>query len=131
MLLSVIIFRDSEGKILLQFRDSNAKSWPLGFSLFGGLAENSESAMEALLREVKEELDLDLTSDDVTLLEETPWESGISGEKTVYFYEGKKPLAWEDFKIHEGAGAAFLTKEEILSMDNVSKIARYVVERHC
>jgi 8-oxo-dGTP pyrophosphatase MutT (NUDIX family) len=132
MHLSVIVFRDTEGKILLQFRDSKAPNEPLGWSFFGGVAEGEEAPVDALLREVEEELGLTLASEDIRLLAEREWTSPNSGlEKIVYFYEATQPLAWGDFKVFEGAGAAFCTKEEIAKMQGVSLLAKTFVADYC
>ena len=132
MQLSVIIFRDRTGRILLQFRDENALSEPLGWSFFGGLAEGDESPLEAVIREVKEELEIDLSVHDVRLLAERHWISPNSGkEKIVYFFEGTVPISWKDVAIREGAGAAFLKKEEVAKLSNVSLLAKTFVEDYC
>lgn len=132
MKLSVIVFRDAEGKILLQFRDSKAPSEALGWSFFGGIAEGEESPMDAVIREVKEELGLNLSPSDVRLLAERHWISPNTGkEKIVYFYEGVAPLNWSEFVIYEGAGAAFLTKDEVAAMKNTSLLAKTFVADYC
>lgn len=121
-----------EGKILLQFRDSNAPSEPLGWSFFGGIAKDTESPMEAVIREVKEELGMDFAPSDVRLLAERRWVSPNTGkEKIVYFYEGVSPISWGDFFIKEGSGAAFLSKEEIAVLDGVSLLAKTFVAEYC
>src|SRR3989344_1154946 len=128
MTLSVIIFRNREGKILLQFRDGNAPSDPLGWSFFGGIAEGKESPMDAAIREVKEELNMDLVPQNVRLLAEHHWTSPNTGqEKIVYLYEGISPIDWGDIAIREGAGAAFLTKDEVAKLDRISLLAKTFV----
>jgi len=128
--LSVIVFRDKDRRILLQFRDSGAPSTPLGFSLFGGLAEGDETPEQAIVREVKEELEMDIDAADVVLLAEDPWE-GRLGEKTVYFFEYSKPVDWRDFAVCEGGGAAFMTKEEVAAATAVDEFAKYFVGKYC
>lgn len=130
--LSVIIFRDMEGKILLQFRDENAPSEPLGWSFFGGVAEGDESPLDAVIREVKEELEMELSVQDIRLLVQRHWISLDSRkEKMVYFFEGIAPISWKDFSVREGAGAAFLKKEEVNQLVNVSLLAKTLVAEYC
>lgn len=124
--LAVIIFRDREGNILVQFRDGEAPTNALEFSLFGGLAHDDETLEEAVIREVKEELDIDLAPSDLILLAKAPW-TGKSGEKIVYFYECKRTLSWSDVNVLEGAGAAFLSKKDIEQMDCISDFARHFI----
>jgi len=130
--LSMIIFRDGKGRILLQFRDSAASSDPLVWSFFGGLAEEGETPLEAVIREVKEELDLDISFSDVRLLLERRWISPHSHtEKMVHFFEGMQPISWKDVCVKEGAGAAFLKKEEVARLAGVSLLAKTFIEDYC
>ena len=130
--LSVIIFRNSEGKILLQFRDSMAPSAPLGWSFFGGRAEGEETPFDNLMREIKEELNFEISSEKVRLLIEKPWISESNGEeKVVYLFEYITPIGWNEIDVREGAGAAFLSKEEIASLKGVSLFAKTFVADYC
>jgi 8-oxo-dGTP pyrophosphatase MutT (NUDIX family) len=127
--LSVIIFRNTEGRILLQFRDSGAPSTALGWSFFGGRAEDDESAEDAVVREIKEELDMDIDISDCKLIAKEPWDGPVNGPRTVYLYEYKKPIDWRDIAVREGAGCAFLEKEEIGEMETVSGFAKEFVSK--
>ena len=49
----------------------------------------------------------------------------------IYFFDGVKPLHWKDFAVKEGAGAAFLTKEEIAQMEGVSLLVKTFVAEYC
>ncbi|MFA6508947.1 MAG: NUDIX domain-containing protein [Candidatus Peribacteraceae bacterium] len=130
--LSVIVFRTTEGKILLQFRDSAAPTSPLGWSFFGGMAEDEETPAQAVIREVKEELEKELSPGDFRLIVERVWDDESSGQKiNVHLYEGLQPMQWGDFVVHEGAGAAFLTKDEIEQLPGVSLLAKTWVRDYC
>lgn len=130
--LSIIIFRDAEGKILLQFRDSAAPTTPLGWSFFGGVAIENESPVEAVIRETEEELEIKLKAEDVNLLVERQWRSKETGEeKMIYLYECVFPIGWEDIVIKEGAGAAFLSKQEVASLKGASRLAKTFVDECC
>lgn len=131
-IVSVILLRNQEGKTLLQFRDSNASSAKLGWSFFEGRGEADESPFEVLIREIHEELDMSIQEEDVQLLAERDWISPNTGlQKTVCLFEYMKPIAWGDFRVHEGAGAAFLTKDEILALENVSPLAQTLILEFC
>ncbi len=60
------IIRDN--KILMQQRDENCKKFPLMWCLPGGESEEGEDYETTLLREVKEEYDLDLKLEQCTHL---------------------------------------------------------------
>jgi len=55
-----VIFRDKEGRILLQHRTEDAPTYPNHWGFFGGHIDKGETPEEAARREIKEELDLEL-----------------------------------------------------------------------
>ncbi|MAE68483.1 MAG: NUDIX hydrolase [Candidatus Peribacteraceae bacterium] len=127
--LSVIIFRDGKGKILLQYRDSGAPTSPLMWSFFGGSADHQdETEQQAIVREIKEELGLDISEEHLRLL--TNEIHGEGEERNVFFFEYTQPISWNDIGVYEGAGAAFLTKEEILQMKETTETAKYFVGKY-
>lgn len=128
MQLAVIIFRNESGKILLQFRDSNAPTMPLQWSFFGGEVDADETVEEAMMREAMEELDINIAPEDLRLLATEQHTDELT--RTVHFYEYTKPIRWNDISIHEGAGAAFLSKEEVATMQDATETAKYFVAKY-
>ena len=59
-----LIIRNSEGKMLLQ-RRQNTKLWPGFLALPAGHIDHGENAYEALIREAKEELNIEINIDDI------------------------------------------------------------------
>lgn len=59
-----LIIRNNEGKILLQ-RRQNTKLWPGFLALPAGHIDSGENAYEALIREAKEELNIEINIDDI------------------------------------------------------------------
>jgi len=57
--VSCIIFQDN--KILLQLRDNKTKNFPNKWGLIGGTEEMNESPEHAIIREIKEETDSEIT----------------------------------------------------------------------
>jgi 8-oxo-dGTP diphosphatase len=55
------VISNKRGEFLLQQRDDSAPSFRRCWTLFGGAIETNESPIEAILRELKEELALDLS----------------------------------------------------------------------
>jgi len=58
--VSCFVLHDGEGRFLLQHRSDDAPRFPGMHSLFGGGLESGETPEEALLREAREELGLEL-----------------------------------------------------------------------
>ncbi len=66
---SFVIVVDSDNRVLLQHRTANAPTNPSKWQLWGGAIEKGETALEAASRELKEELSLEVTPEDLKLLE--------------------------------------------------------------
>lgn len=59
-----IIIKNQEGKILLQ-RRQGTKLWPGFLALPAGHIDEGENAIDAVIREAKEELNIDICEDDI------------------------------------------------------------------
>ena len=60
-----LIIKNNEGKILLQ-RRQGSKLWPGFLALPAGHLDVGEDAYEAAIREAKEELDINITVDNIS-----------------------------------------------------------------
>lgn len=111
---------DSEGKILLQERKSMSKfgeEW--GF--FGGKIELGESPEEATIRELQEELELTVTTEEMKFLKQykgsAKRKEGFEQEVSLYVF--KVPLnhaLFETLVLHEGDSMQWFTVEEALKL---------------
>lgn len=52
--------KDGDIHIYMQMRSANAKRWPSTLGFFGGGAEEGETPVETVVREIREELDIDI-----------------------------------------------------------------------
>lgn len=126
--LPVILLHNAEGKILLQYRDSGAPTMPLMWSFFGGRTEGNETPEQGIIREAEEELGIRLDVEQLVCLgREVHTEEST---REIVVFTSAEPVTWEDIVVHEGAGAAFLSKEEILAMPNTTETAKYFVGKY-
>ena len=103
-----------EGRYALQLRDAKTKTYPLRWSLFGGRVKKwndgippSENPYDALVREIKEELELDASGAEC-FMECGPWQ----------FYRKAFTLhEWMGHRLHEGLAVGLFDVTEALSVD--------------
>jgi len=94
-----------DNKILMQQRDENSRKFPLMWCIPGGARDESEDYETTLLREVKEEYDLDLKLDQCTYIMD---HSG--GNNKVYVCKVGHD---QEPKLQEGLAMRWMTIEEI------------------
>ena len=103
---------DTNSKLIAQQRDDKPGITNPGMvSLFGGTSHEGESPIETLRRELREELELEVNSNNL-LLQTVKHENGTNVACSIYIVTG---VDAEKLKLHEGAGFATGTPEELLS----------------
>jgi len=110
--IAAIILENDKGEFLLALRDD--KSWipfPNHWDLIGGHVEEGETPEEALVREVKEELDIDIK--EYTFYKKYECLTGDAYENTKYIYSGKINIPIEEVTLLEGQRPQYFRKEEI------------------
>ena len=115
---------DANGKLVVQKRDDKPGITNPGMvSLFGGTSHEGESPAETLRRELQEELELDINPDNI-LLQTVKHENGINVACSIYLIEG---VDVDTLNLHEGAGFAVGTPEELLSRP-VTAVTQQAIE---
>lgn len=110
--IAAIIFQNESGEFLLYLRDNKPDiPFPDHWDLIGGHVEDGETPEEALVREVKEEIDIDLKDYEFFRIYECL--TGDAYENIKYIYSGKINLPLEKITLLEGVRAQFFKKEEI------------------
>ena len=110
--IAAIILENDRGEFLLALRDN--KAWipfPNHWDLIGGHVEEGETPEEALIREFKEELGLDLR--DYKFYKEFECLEGDAFENIKYIYTGKINIPIDEITLYEGQKAQYFTKEQI------------------
>jgi len=125
--IAAIILKNDKREFLLALRDN--KPWipfPNHWDLIGGHVEEGETPEEALVREVKEELDIDLK--EYTFYKKFECLTGDAYENIKYIYTGKINLPLEEITLLEGERAQYFTKEEIADLKFANIIKSIVMD---
>ena len=110
--IAEIIFENDKGEILLYLRDNKPDiPFPDYWDLIGGHLEEGETPEEALIREVKEELNIDLV--DYTFYKKYECLTGDAYPNIKYVYSGYINLPIEEITLLEGDHPQFFTRDEI------------------
>jgi 8-oxo-dGTP diphosphatase len=110
--IAAIILENEKGEFLLYLRDNKPGiPFPDHWDLIGGHVEEGETPEEALVREFKEELDIDLK--EYTFYKKYECLTGDAYENVKYIYSGKINLPIEEITLLEGVRAQYFSREEI------------------
>ncbi len=123
--IAAIVLENDKGEFLLALRDN--KSWipfPGHWDLIGGHVEDGETPEEALVREYKEELGLDLK--EYKFYKEFECHEGDAFENIKYIYSGKINIPAEEITLYEGQCAKYFTRKEIPDI-KFANIIKYIV----
>ena len=110
--IAAIILENDKGEFLLALRDNKPGiPFPNHWDLIGGHVEEGETPEEALVREVKEELDIDLKEYSFFKIYECL--TGDAYENIKYIYTGKINIPIEEVTLLEGERPQYFSREEI------------------
>jgi 8-oxo-dGTP diphosphatase len=125
--IAAIILENKKGEFLLALRDN--KTWipfPNHWDLIGGHVEKGETPEEALVREVREELDIDLK--EYTFWKKYECLTGDAYENTKYIYTGIINIPIEEVTLLEGQRAQYFTRDEIPNVKFANIIGTVVMD---
>jgi len=101
------ILINPEGQVLLQQRDDNpAIRYPGHWSLFGGTIEGRESAVDAVAREVKEEINFDLRNFGL-------FREFVQNNKQEFAFAGELNARLDELTLSEGQGMNFFFPSQL------------------
>jgi 8-oxo-dGTP diphosphatase len=120
--IAAIILENDKGEFLLALRDN--KPWipfPHHWDLIGGHVEEGETPEEALVREIKEELDIEIG--EYRFYKKFECFTGDVMENIKYIYTGKINIPLSEITLLEGERAQYFRREEIpgLKFANIIK----------
>ncbi len=123
--IAALILENNDGEILLYLRDNKPNiPFPHHWDLFGGHIEEGETPEEALIREVKEELDYDLKEYEFFKKYECFKGDAYPNIKYVFIAKVDKPI--EELKLQEGEKLQFFSRQEIPNV-KISNILKNIV----
>jgi 8-oxo-dGTP diphosphatase len=125
--IAAVIFENDKGEFLLYLRDGKPGiPFPYHWDLFGGHIEEGETPEQALVREVKEELDYDLK--EFKFFKEYLCLEGDAYPNIKYIYSGKINLPVEEMTLLEGEYLQYFSKEEIPDVKFANILKTIVME---
>jgi 8-oxo-dGTP diphosphatase len=125
--IAAIILENDDGKFLLALRDNKPGiPFPNHWDLIGGHVEEGETPEEAMVREVKEELDIDMK--DYTFYKKFECLTGDAYDNIKYIFSGKINIPIEEITLLEGERAQYFSKEEIPELKFANIIQSIVID---
>jgi len=125
--IAAIILENDYGELLLYLRDNKPGiPFPDHWDLIGGHVEDGETPEEALVREVKEELDIDLK--EYTFYKKYICLTGDAYENTKYIYTGRINLPIKEVTLLEGVRPQYFSRAEIPYVNFANILKSIVME---
>lgn len=112
------LYNSETHEVFLHQRDSNTKINPNKWAFFGGLNENEESPEQCYVRELKEEIGLEIKKDNVFLLCEYLNEE-LSTYRIVFY--SLASVSKDDLTLGEGAGFDWIPLDSLADYDLTEK----------
>jgi len=110
--IAAIILENDNGELLLYLRDNKPDiPFPDYWDLIGGHVEEGETPEEALVREIKEELDIVLP--EYSFYKRYECLTGDAYENIKYIFTGRINIPIEEVTLLEGVRPQYFSREEI------------------
>ena len=125
--IAAIIFLNDSGELLLYRRDNKPGiPFPRHWDLFGGHIEEGETPEQALVREVKEELDYDLK--DFSFFKKYICTSGDAYPNIKYIYTGRFNIPVDKITLLEGEEVRYFSREEVSHIEFANILKEIVLD---
>lgn len=128
------IIVDEEGRYLMQHRDAAPHIfYPDHWGCFGGAVDFGEEPLQALRRELAEELELEAQPSQVGLFTRFDFDFSSLGKRKVYriYYDVRIDRAQRQrLRLHEGQAMDWFSGPEILSLRKVTPYDAFALWMH-
>lgn len=123
----VLLVRE-DGSIIVQVRDDKPGiSNPGYISTFGGHIEEGEDPLDAAVREINEETNLNITKEQLQFYGTRQKTKLIHGEDWTVHYFIAKPVSDDGLEVYEGQGYTIIHNVDDLSRMKVTKLLHEVL----
>lgn len=120
-----VIF-ENDGKFFLQLRGKGEDiNNPGKWGIFGGFTEEGETPEQTAIREIKEELNLNLTEDDLEFVKTIEHE-GL----TRHIFKSVYPIDLSKVVLNEGDDMKFFTIEDIFNSLETVPLLKPILSEH-
>jgi 8-oxo-dGTP pyrophosphatase MutT (NUDIX family) len=123
---TIALFQLPDGRVLLQRRTDDAPYAAGKLGLFGGWVEEDETPDQCIVREIKEETNLNPEELNLTLLKDFILPASADFDKDRHFYLYSAQVLNADFEVYEGKGAEAFTVDEIKHRSDLTGSAQNV-----
>ena len=119
-----VLLEDDAGRLLLQHRTADAPYYPSTWGAFGGGAEGDETPGQAAVREIGEELGLQIRETDLRPICVVHMEPGDS-----HYFAAPLKRTLDQLRLMEGDDMQLFSSEEIADLDLMPN-ARIALEKY-
>lgn len=124
-----VILVAKNGDLIFQQRDNKSGIANAGkITTFGGVVESDEEPAATVIRELKEELELETKRGDLELFGTYEKSKEIHGDDCFCYIFIAKNINPQNLKLHEGESIFYLKKEDNFNKYNFSVLAKQLIE---
>lgn len=115
------LYNSKTKSVLLHKRDNNTKDNPKKWAFFGGASEDQETPIDTFIREMKEELNIDIVKDEIKPLCNY-FNKERRTHRSIFFVESD--LKKEQMRLGEGEDFDWIALDKIFEYDLTAKTVK-------